>query len=75
MTQQGESRRPSTTLPLTETIAGSRVAEHVSEPDIRALIDRFYETVRVDDLLGPIFARHVGDWSRHLNALDRCISP
>ena len=66
MTPQEEQRRLLTRLPLTESFAETRVAEHVSEPDIRALVDRFYETVRVDDLLGPIFARHVADWSRHL---------
>lgn len=66
MTSHEESRRPPTPLPLTEPLAGSRTAEHVAEPDIRALVDSFYEMVRVDDLLGPIFARHVADWSLHL---------
>lgn len=37
-----------------------------SEADIRRLVDAFYETVRGDDLIGPIFQRHVADWSLHL---------
>ncbi len=53
-------------LPLTESHAGSPNKEIVSESDIRALVDSFYETVQRDDLLGPIFARHVTDWSLHL---------
>jgi hemoglobin len=33
---------------------------------IRTLVDTFYEGVRDDPMLGPIFARHVADWSLHL---------
>lgn len=66
MASHDEACRPSTALPLTEPLAGSCAAEHVTELDVRALVESFYETVRVDDLLGPIFARHVADWSLHL---------
>lgn len=38
-----------------------------SRPDIERLVDTFYDHVRSDDLLGPIFndVAHV-DWSAHL---------
>lgn len=53
-------------LPLTEQ---GRPPAHVSPIDeamIRTLVDTFYEGVRDDLMLGPIFARHVADWSLHL---------
>ncbi len=38
-----------------------------SEAQIRALVHRFYERIRDDAVLGPIFSRVIGDdWSRHL---------
>ena len=41
--------------------------EAASEAAIHLLVDRFYEKVRVDDELGPIFARAIpGDWEPHL---------
>ncbi|MBX3364587.1 MAG: group III truncated hemoglobin [Phycisphaeraceae bacterium] len=33
---------------------------------IRRLVDTFYDTVKADELLGPIFAAHVENWSLHL---------
>ena len=40
--------------------------------DIRLLVDRFYEKVRRDDLIGPIFASKVnGDWDEHLDKMYR----
>lgn len=61
---------PARALPLTEPggSGGADVAAGaaVSEADIRALVDSFYDAVRRDDLLGPVFARHVKDWSLHL---------
>ncbi|WP_231621674.1 group III truncated hemoglobin [Sphingomonas sp. 37zxx] len=33
---------------------------------IGSLVDVFYTRVQADDLLGPIFAAHVADWSQHL---------
>ncbi len=39
----------------------------VTEDMIRTLVDAFYDKVRVDPELGPIFARHIpGDWGPHL---------
>ena len=38
-----------------------------SEEQIKDLVDRFYSRVRQDELLGPVFARAVGDhWAEHL---------
>lgn len=51
-------------LPLTEARRAN--AHGVTEADIRALVDAFYAGVREDDLLGPVFERHVKDWSVHL---------
>ncbi|MFD2786139.1 group III truncated hemoglobin [Hymenobacter rubripertinctus] len=35
--------------------------------DIRRLVDGFYQRVRADELLGPVFGAVVGDqWPRHL---------
>jgi hemoglobin len=39
----------------------------VSEQFISELVERFYQQVREDQALGPIFARHIGDnWDQHL---------
>lgn len=40
--------------------------------DIKSLVDTFYERVRQDDLLGPIFNERIGDhWPRHLDTMYR----
>lgn len=46
--------------------AGEPADGFVSEAAIRALVGSFYDEVRRDDLLGPVFARHIVDWSLHL---------
>ncbi len=33
---------------------------------ISKLVERFYSAVRADELLGPIFKKHVEDWVPHL---------
>ncbi|WP_417614105.1 group III truncated hemoglobin [Parasphingorhabdus sp.] len=33
---------------------------------ISDLVERFYASIRTDDLLGPIFMKHVTDWTPHL---------
>ena len=40
----------------------------VAEPQIAALVDRFYDRVRDDSLLGPVFATRIEPraWPRHL---------
>lgn len=41
----------------------------VSEAMIAGLVARFYERVRADDLLGPIFEARVHDWPAHVAKL------
>ena len=36
------------------------------EAEIARLVDRFYDVVREDPQLGPVFDRHVADWDEHL---------
>lgn len=36
---------------------------------LHTLIDAFYERVRADERLGPIFAAHVDDWDAHSERL------
>ncbi len=45
----------------------SETRDIASRADIERLVDEFYERVRDDDLLGPIFDDVAGtDWGRHL---------
>ena len=44
--------------------------DHVSEDNIRVLVDAFYAKVRLDAELAPIFLRAIpGDWGPHLNKM------
>lgn len=43
--------------------------ELCSEQEVTRLVHEFYARVRRDDLLGPIFERHVADWDAHLAKL------
>jgi hemoglobin len=44
--------------------------DHVSEESIRRLVDAFYEKVRLDSELAPVFARAIpGDWGPHLTTM------
>jgi hemoglobin len=38
----------------------------VDEAMIRRLVHAFYDRIRADAVLGPIFAREIGDWEPHL---------
>ena len=40
-----------------------------SEDEVTLLVHRFYARVREDELLSPVFARHVDDWPAHLSQL------
>lgn len=39
--------------------------------DVKVFVDAFYEKVRADDLLAPVFASRVekGNWQKHLNRM------
>ena len=44
----------------------------INVDDIKILVDGFYEKVRRDDLIGPIFNYHVkDDWPEHLDKMYR----
>ncbi len=44
--------------------------DSVSPEAIRELVDQFYERVRADDLLGPVFETHISDgWGPHLQKM------
>lgn len=42
----------------------------ITEPMLRSLLRAFYERVRADDVLGPIFLEAIGeDWSEHMERI------
>lgn len=41
----------------------------INDALISKLVDAFYAAIRQDDLLGPIFAAHVVDWTPHLGRM------
>lgn len=45
------------------------MAGEVEEAELELLVERFYERVRADAALGPIFDGAVGDWPAHLKTL------
>lgn len=46
--------------------------EIVELDDIKHIVDSFYDKIRVDEQLGPIFNEKIGDrWPEHLNKMYR----
>ena len=45
------------------------VLQAADEDAIARLVDRFYEQVRADDRLAPIFDRAVKDWDAHMQVM------
>ncbi|MEX0692825.1 MAG: group III truncated hemoglobin [Rhodospirillales bacterium] len=45
------------------------IAMGIDDALISQLVERFYNVIRKDDLLGPIFAAHVADWPWHLTRM------
>lgn len=41
-------------------------ADGIDDAFISLLVESFYDTIRQDEMLGPIFLEHVKDWPRHL---------
>lgn len=41
----------------------------LTDRHIREVVDEFYRRVQRDELLGPVFERHVHDWNVHLARL------
>lgn len=46
-----------------------QAATGIDEPMIRQLVHAFYDRVRADALLGPIFAARISDWTPHLERM------
>ena len=40
-----------------------------TDREISTMVRSFYEAVRKDETLGPIFNTHIGDWDSHLSKL------
>lgn len=41
--------------------------DHITDETIIVLVDHFYDNIRQDDMLGPIFQRVIGDgWDHHM---------
>lgn len=40
-----------------------------TEQEIVTLVHRFYDRIRTDDQLGPIFNAHIDDWPAHLGTM------
>lgn len=45
------------------------VVPQISEAQIAALVPRFYDRVRADPLIGPVFAAAIDSWPPHLETL------
>lgn len=46
-----------------------RAQTGIDEPMIARLVDAFYDRVRADPLLGPVFAERISDWRPHLEQM------
>ena len=56
-------------LHQTYTLAQEAEAAGVDAAFISELVDRFYERIRGDEVLGPIFGRHISNWGPHLDRM------
>ena len=56
------SARPAITVALMEETG-------LDEAILRNLVHRFYDKVRADEVLGPIFAERITDWGPHLERM------
>jgi len=46
-----------------------RAETGIDEPMIARLVDAFYDRVRADPLIGPVFAAQIRDWGPHLEQM------
>lgn len=56
------SARPELTAEVT-------AATGLDEARLQELVHRFYDKVRADDMLGPVFAARISDWGPHLERM------
>lgn len=54
---------------MTATFPDPNRTPGFSEADVATLIDRFYDKVRLDPLIGPVFNAVVKDWATHKSLL------
>lgn len=54
------------TIAAREEKAAQAAAMGITEERISALVEAFYQRIRSDDLLGPIFNEKIKDWPPHL---------
>ena len=45
--------------------------EACTEQEVSTLVHRFYDRIRDDELLGPVFNTHIQDWDQHLDVMVR----
>lgn len=50
-------------------VAALQAETGIDEAMIEQLVRRFYETVRADPLIGPVFAARITDWEPHLQRM------
>ncbi|MBW8303635.1 MAG: group III truncated hemoglobin, partial [Brevundimonas sp.] len=50
-------------------VARIRAETGIDEAMIARLVDGFYDRVRADPLLGPVFAERISDWGPHLEQM------
>ncbi|NYT86866.1 group III truncated hemoglobin [Pollutimonas harenae] len=43
--------------------------ELCTEEEIKTLVYNFYDRIRADTALGPIFDEHIDDWDKHLHIM------
>lgn len=60
--EQGPERRARITAEL-------RAKTGIDEPMIERLVHRFYDKIRLDPVLGPIFDARISDWPTHLGRM------
>ncbi|MCX5589849.1 group III truncated hemoglobin [Alcaligenes endophyticus] len=42
-----------------------------TEAEIKSLVSDFYDHIRLDEMLGPIFSAHIHNWDEHLGIMER----
>ncbi len=47
----------------------SSIAGNITEKEIATLVDRFYDGIRADERLGPLFDAAIEDWDQHLQIM------
>ena len=68
-----EQNRGATRHAAEARVAKRQAAEQLGIDDqfVADLVERFYQQIRSDEQLGPIFAARVSDWTPHLDQMKR----